>query len=99
MSTPLPPELLEVERLLESTRAGLPEGVRARVLATTRDVPARLTTGWFAVAAAVAASVLLNLFSSAALLSSEPSGELDPCALSRALHEPPEACLGLQEKR
>ena len=67
MSTPLPPDLAQLERALEATRAGLPADLRARVLGAagqartlaagqTRPRELALSTGWFAAAVAVAAA-------------------------------------------
>jgi hypothetical protein len=98
MSTPLPPDLAQLERALEAARAPLPPDLRARVLAVAADArPApdrRLSTGWFAAGVAVAAAVFLNLSTSAALALAEPAFDApDRCAVARALHEPPEHCL------
>lgn len=100
MSAPLPPELAALERALEATRAPLPAGLRARVLAASAAVPLRpraRSTAWFAAAAAIAAAALLNLSNSLALPSSEAgeAGGAPRAGCARALlwMGAPAACL------
>jgi hypothetical protein len=103
-SPPLPPELAQVERALASSRAPLPEGLRARVLAAVATArprrPQRLPGGWFAAAVAVAAAALLNLSGSAALpLSPEPAGlpasksSLASCTLAHLFSSATQPCV------
>lgn len=80
MSSPLPPELAAVERLLEASRSPLPAALRERVLAAAAKaspapVPVATASGWFFAAVAIAAAVLLNLSNSAAVLAAGPLPE------------------------
>lgn len=90
MSSPLPPDLAAVERLLEASRSPLPEALRAKVLAAaSKAVPAvrerPLSPGWFAGAVAMAAALLLNFSNSAAVLPARPvSGQLECGPVSTA---------------
>ena len=99
MSTPLPPELSALERALEMSRAPLPPSLKARVLAAAaraKPMPRPSSLGWFAAALAIAAAVLFNFSSSAALGSIDaeqgPAAAIERCALVRALQQDPALC-------
>jgi len=90
MNTPLPPDLVPLERALESSVAEPSPALRARILAAARaakaaplaraSIRSRPPRAWFAASAAAAVLLLFNLGRSATF-----DGPLDHAAPSPAL--------------